>query len=73
MECLIGKLPSISIASKSFKNPQNYCVHSNLPKNAKSHFGSLGPLEVNVLRKMASSTMFKTAYFFPKTTMNFRG
>jgi hypothetical protein len=31
---------------KVSKNPKIYCIHSNLSKNAKSHFGSLDPLGV---------------------------
>jgi hypothetical protein len=33
--------------SKSFKIPKIECIHSGLPKTAKSHFGRLGPLGVN--------------------------
>ena len=33
---------------KVSKNSKTYCIHSNLPKNEKSHFGSLSPLEVNL-------------------------
>jgi hypothetical protein len=39
MQRLVGKLPSISIASKSLKNPKIYCIHSSLPKDTKTHFG----------------------------------
>jgi hypothetical protein len=35
-------------SQKVSKNPQNYCVHNNLPKNAKSLFGSFGLLEVKL-------------------------
>jgi hypothetical protein len=39
MQRLVGKLPSISIASKSFKKSnKNYCMHNSLPKDAKTHF-----------------------------------
>jgi hypothetical protein len=31
---------------KVSKNPKIYCIHSNLPKNAKSCFGSLSPFGV---------------------------
>jgi hypothetical protein len=40
-------LPSISTTTKSFKIPKIEFIHSRLPKNAKSHFGRLGPLGVN--------------------------
>jgi hypothetical protein len=33
---------------KVSKNPKIYCIHSSLPKNTKSRFGSLGPLGVNI-------------------------
>jgi hypothetical protein len=46
MEWLIGKLPSISTTTKSFKIPKIECIHSRLPKSAKSHFGHLGLLGV---------------------------
>jgi hypothetical protein len=54
MEQLIGKLQSISTSKKSFSyNPylqakisKIECIHSGLPKTAKSHFGCLGPLRV---------------------------
>jgi hypothetical protein len=43
---------SVSLESyhpqKVSKNPKVYCIHNNLPKNAKNHFGSLGPLGVNL-------------------------
>jgi hypothetical protein len=32
---------------KVSKIPKIECIHSRLPKNAKSHFGRLGPLGVN--------------------------
>jgi hypothetical protein len=32
---------------KVSKNPKIYCIHSGLPKNARSRFGSLGHLGVN--------------------------
>jgi hypothetical protein len=35
---------------KLSKNPKIYCIHSSLPKDAKSHFGSLGPLGVNIFQ-----------------------
>jgi hypothetical protein len=31
---------------KVSKIPKIECIHSRLPKNAKSHFGGLGPLGV---------------------------
>jgi hypothetical protein len=31
---------------KVSKNPKIYCIRTSLSKNAKSHFGSLGPLGV---------------------------
>jgi hypothetical protein len=31
---------------KVSKNPKIHCIHSSLPKNAESHFGSLGPLGI---------------------------
>jgi hypothetical protein len=34
---------------KVSKNPKIYCIYNSLPKNAKSCFGSLGPLEVDEL------------------------
>jgi hypothetical protein len=34
---------------KVSKNPKIYCIYSSLPKNAKSHFGSLSLLGVNNL------------------------
>jgi hypothetical protein len=36
-------------SQKVSKNPKIYCIHSSLPKNAKSRFGFLGLLGVNVL------------------------
>jgi hypothetical protein len=33
---------------KVSKNPKIYCTHNSLSKNAKSCFGSLGPLGVKV-------------------------
>jgi hypothetical protein len=48
MEQLIGKLPSISTSKKVSKIPKIECIHSGLPKTAKSHFGRLGPLGVNI-------------------------
>jgi hypothetical protein len=36
---------------KVSKNPQMFCIFSNLSKNAKSHFGFLGPLGVNAFPK----------------------
>jgi hypothetical protein len=32
---------------KVSKNPKIECIYNGLPKNAKSHFGCLGPLGVN--------------------------
>jgi hypothetical protein len=46
MEHFIGKLPSISTTIKSFQNLKIDFFYSSLPKNAKSHFGCLGPLGV---------------------------
>jgi hypothetical protein len=46
MNRLIGKVPSTSIATKSFKNPTIECIHSSLPKNEKSHFGPQRTLRV---------------------------
>jgi hypothetical protein len=34
------------------KIPKIYCIHSTLPKNAKSHFGSLGPLRIKIHSKL---------------------
>jgi hypothetical protein len=50
MEWLIGKLPSISTTTKSFKISKIECIHSRLPKNAKSHFGRFGHLGVKTSR-----------------------
>jgi hypothetical protein len=36
---------------KVSKNPQIHCIHSHLPKNVKSHFGSLGPLGLKIPSK----------------------
>jgi hypothetical protein len=36
---------------KVSRNPKIYCIHSSLPKNTKSHCGSLGPLEVKFCQK----------------------
>jgi hypothetical protein len=39
---------------KVSKNPQTYCIHNTLPKNAKSHFGylcpSMGPYQLPILK-----------------------
>jgi hypothetical protein len=37
------------LSQKVSKNPKIYCIHSSLPKNAKSRFGFLGPLGVKLL------------------------
>jgi hypothetical protein len=43
---------------KVSKNPQKYCVHSSLPKNAtKNRFGSLGPLGVSMVTTIADLGM----------------
>jgi hypothetical protein len=34
---------------KVSKNPKIYYIHSIVPKNAKSSFGSLGPLGIKIL------------------------
>jgi hypothetical protein len=34
-------------AKKVSKIPKIECIHSGLPKTAKSHFGRLGPLGIN--------------------------
>jgi hypothetical protein len=36
------------LLKKVSKIPKIECIHSLLPKNAKSHFGCLGPLGVNL-------------------------
>jgi hypothetical protein len=36
---------------KVSKFPKIECIHSRVPKNAKSHFGCLGPLGVNIISK----------------------
>jgi hypothetical protein len=38
-----------ALSQKVSKNPKIYCIHSILPKNAKSRFGFLGPLGVKNL------------------------
>jgi hypothetical protein len=35
-------------SKKVSKTPKNYCIHSSVPKNAKSRFGFLGPLGVKM-------------------------
>jgi hypothetical protein len=35
-------------SKKVSKNPKIYCIHSSLPKNAKSRFGFLGLLGVKI-------------------------
>jgi hypothetical protein len=36
-------------AKKVSKIPKIECIHSGLPKTAKSHFGHLGPLGVKIM------------------------
>jgi hypothetical protein len=38
-----------ALSQKVSKIQKNYCIHSSLPKNAKSRFGFLGPLGVNLI------------------------
>jgi hypothetical protein len=52
---------------KVSKIPKIECIHNRLPKNAKSHFGRLGPLGVNNLAQVLYiPSMVKKLYYIGK-------
>jgi hypothetical protein len=60
MECLIGKLPSIPTASRSFKCPTTLGTYGSLPKNGKGRFGFLSPLGV----KESDPHLYSSSYIY---------
>jgi hypothetical protein len=61
-------------SQKVSKNPKIYCIHSSLPKNAKSHFGFLGPLGVKCsVIEYPTLSLDRQAYLccHPKSASNF--